>query len=165
MTFLTPSIIKLQADGQNSSEFSPSSLTNGALTLSDHSRSPLSVSYELIENFQRMANGTARKYVVANKRNFSCSWTMLPTRKSMTINSVNFDNTVDKNADANSMKLYYQKYCNTPLTMTLSHKKNSSIDVSYQESIKVFWSSFSYDVIKRYGDYDYWDVNAEFVEI
>lgn len=165
MTFLTPSIIKLQADGKTAAEFSIASPNNGQLTLSDHSRSPLSVSYEMIENFQRMANGTARKYVIATKRSFSCNWSMLPSRKTLTINSVNLDMVVDKNADANLMRQYYQLYCNTPLTMTLFHKKNSSTDTSYQESTKVFWSSFSYDVIKRYNDFDYWDVTAEFVEI
>lgn len=165
MTFLTPSIIRLQADGKAAAEFSIASPNNGQLTLSDHSRSPLSVSYEMIENFQRMANGTARKYVVATKRSFSCTWAMLPSRKTLTINSVNLDMVVDKNADANLMRQYYQLYCNTPLAMTLFHKKNSSTDTSYQESTKVFWSSFSYDVIKRYNDFDYWDVTAEFVEI
>lgn len=165
MTFLTPSIITLQVDGKNTSEFTIAAPTNGKLTLSDHSRSPLSVSYELIENFQRMANGTARKYVVAKKRNLSCTWSLLPSIKTMTVNSITTNMVVDNNADANTMKAFYEKYCNDSMTMTLYHKRNAATDTSYTEAVKVFWSGFSYDVIKRYRDYDYWDVSAEFVEI
>jgi len=46
--------------------------------ISDHGRSPLSISVERLENKQRMANGTLRRYVVAKKRTFSCSWDNLP---------------------------------------------------------------------------------------
>ena len=165
MSLLTPSIIKLQVDGKPASEFTTAAQTNGQLTLSDHSRSPLSVSYEVIENFQRMANGTARKYVVAKKRTYTCSWTLLPSRKSITEGSVSTDLTVDGNADANTMKAFYEKYCNDSITMSLYHKRNSSTDSSYVESVKVFWSSFSYDVVKRYRDFDYWNVTVDFVEI
>ena len=63
MTFLTPSIITLQVVDKNTTEFDTTTedMDNGQLTLSDHSRSPLSINYEIIENTQRMANGTARK--------------------------------------------------------------------------------------------------------
>jgi hypothetical protein len=160
MTFLTPSIIKLQVDGKTATEFSITTPTNGQLTLSDHSRSPLSISYEVIEKFQRMANGTARKYVVARKKNLSCGWTQLPSRK--TLGGRNF--IADGNADANSMKAFYERYCNDPMTMTLYHKRNAEAS-SYVETLKVFWTEFSYDVIKRYQNFDYWDANASFVEI
>lgn len=156
MTFLTPSIITLQVDGAAASEFTLTTQTNGRLTLSDHSRSGLSVSYENIENFQRMANGTARKYVIAKKKTLTCSWSMLPTITSMV---------ADGNADAKTMKAFYEKYCNNSITATLHYGRNSDTTTAYTESIKVFWAEFSYDVVKRFRDFDYWNVTADFVEI
>lgn len=165
MTFLTPSIMSLQVDGKTASEFTIETPSNGKLTLSDHSRSPVSISYDKIENFQRMANGTARKYVIANKKNISCDWTMLPSRKTITENTVALDITVDGNADASTMKAFYELYCNDPMTLSLYHKRNSANDLAYVETIKVFWSDFSYNVVKRFRDFDYWDVTVSFTEI
>lgn len=53
---------------------------NGAtwVKISDHGRSPLSINVERIENRQRMANGTLRRYVVDKKRSFSCAWDNIP---------------------------------------------------------------------------------------
>jgi hypothetical protein len=156
MTFLTPSIITLQVDGGSTSEFTLSSQSNGRLTLSDHSRSPLSISYENIENFQRMANGTARKYVIAKKKVLTCSWSMLPTITAMT---------ADGKSDSKTMKAFYEKYCNNSITLTLYNGRNADATTAYAESIKVFWADFSYDVVKRFKNFDYWNVTADFVEI
>jgi hypothetical protein len=53
---------------------------NSWVKISDHGRSPLSITVERIETSQRMANGTLRRYVVAKKRTFSCSWENLPDK-------------------------------------------------------------------------------------
>lgn len=156
MAFLTPSIIKLQADGKTAAEFSIASPNNGQLTLSDHSRSELQIKYDVIEKSQRMANGTTRKYVVAKKKQLSCSWDMLPTVQSMV---------VDGNANAKKMKQYYELYAAQPLTMTLYYGRNASTDATYTEPLNVFWDSFDFDIAKRYNDFDYWNISAEFVEI
>lgn len=166
MTYLTPSIIKLQVSSKAAAEFVPGTgETNGQLTLSDHSRSPLAVSYDTIENTQRMADGTSRKYVIATKKTLSCAWEMLPSRKSITENSVTTELTVDSNADALSMKRFYEINFPYPMTLSLYYKRNSSTDLSYVETINVFWTTFSFDVVKRYRDFDYWNVTAEFTEI
>jgi len=151
MAFLTPSIIKLSYN--NSTTEYP---TGTQLTLSDHSRSDLSVDYDVIEKSQRMANGTMRKYVVAKKKQFSCSWDMLPTISSYV---------VDGNANAKNMKSFYETYAGSPLTMTLYFGKNGVTDTSYAQAVNVFWDKFSFNVVKRYKDFDYWNVDAEFVEI
>lgn len=52
--------------------------TNAWRRITDHNRSPLDISVERIERSQRMAGGTMRRYVVNKKRNFSCSWELLP---------------------------------------------------------------------------------------
>lgn len=53
--------------------------------VTDHNRSELSVAVDRIENVKRMANGRMRKYVIADKRNFTVSWTNLPDRKEWTV--------------------------------------------------------------------------------
>jgi hypothetical protein len=157
MSLLTPSIIKLQVASKAASEFVPiTGETNGQLTLSDHSRSPLSVNYEVIENSQRMANGTLRKYIISKKRNLTCSWDMLPTSS---------DLVVDNNASALSMKRFFEINNVYPMTMSIYYKRNSSPDLSYVETIEVFWDSFNFDVIKRYQNFDYWNVTTDFMEI
>lgn len=156
MAFLTPSIIKLTQSG-SIVEFNPGGETSGLqLTLSDHSRSELQIKYDVIEKSQRMANGTTRKYVVAKKKQLSCSWDMLPTVQSMV---------VDGNANAKKMKQYYELYAGQPLKMTLYYGRNASANATYAETIDVFWDSFDFDISKRYNDFDYWNISVEFVEI
>ena len=160
MTFLSPSIITLQVQGGSTTEFdsalAPS--TSGKLTLSDHSRSPLSVNYEMVEKSQRMADGTMRKYIVAKKRNFSCDWQLLPTIRG---------EVADGKADARDMREYYDLYCYKPLDMTLYFSRNDEErnGLPYSQSISVFWTSFNFEVVKRYKNFDYWNVSAEFTEI
>jgi len=157
MAFLTPSIITLQVNSKNTTEFVPGTgESNGKLTLSDHYRSPLQTSFEMIESQQRMADGTMRKYIVANKKRLSCSWEMLPTITTMV---------VDGNASALAMKRFYEINYPYDMTMKLYYKKNGSTDLSYIETINVFWQFMSFDVIKRYNDFDYWNIDTEFVEI
>jgi hypothetical protein len=50
--------------------------------ITDHNRSPLTESYERIENRQRMVDGTLRRYTVAKKRSWTCSWNSLPSTNS-----------------------------------------------------------------------------------
>lgn len=47
-------------------------------TLTDDNRSPLGITYERIEQSSRMANGTMRRFVIANKKKISTSWDNVP---------------------------------------------------------------------------------------
>lgn len=157
MTFLTPSIIKLQVNSKGATEFVlTTGESNGQLTLSDHSRSPLSVTYDTVENSQRMADGTTRKYVIANKKVLSCSWEMLPTVKTQV---------VDGNSSALEMKRFFEINYPYDMTMSLYYKRNNSSDSSYVETINVFWNTMTFDVMKRYRNFDYWNITADFTEI
>ena len=157
MTFLTPSVIKLSVSGGSATEFNNSN-GGGVLTLSDHSRSPLSVSYDVLSKSDRMADGTLKKYVVARKKIIQCQWTMLPTIRTQV---------ADANADARDMKEFYESNLYRQMSMTLHYNRNFAERVggSYTESVLVYWDNFSFDVVKRYKDFDYWDVTAEFVEV
>ena len=52
--------------------------------LTDHNRSPIQISPELIESQSRMANGKMRKYVIAQKNKISVSWKYVPSKQSET---------------------------------------------------------------------------------
>lgn len=157
MTLITPSIIKLQVQGGDSTEFNNEN-SGGTITLSDHSRSPLSINYDIISRSERMADGTLRQYVVSKKQNFSCSWSMLPTLRSQV---------ADGNADARDMQDFYNLYLYKPLTMTLYVARNHTerAGAAYSKTFNVFWTAASFEVIKRYKNFDYWNVTADFTEI
>lgn len=63
----------------------PSDTTQAWIKLSEHNRSELAISIQRIEQTQRMANGSLRKFFVADKKEFSVSWTMLPGTRGYTV--------------------------------------------------------------------------------
>lgn len=102
-----------------------------------------------------MADGTMRKSIISKKRTFDCSWEMMPTITTMM---------ADGNANAANMKEFYELYCYSPLTLTLRYKRNNA-ETPVDETYQVFWSGFSFDVVKRYQNFDYWNVTSDFTEI
>lgn len=154
---ITPSIIKLSVVGGNATEFNNSN-GGGALTLSDHSRSPLSVTYDVLSKSERMADGTLKRYVISRKKIIQCQWAMLPTIRGQV---------VDNNADARDMKEFYESNMFKSMTMSLYYNRNDAerASAAYLETLSVYWNNFTFDVVKRYKNFDYWNVTAEFVEI
>ena len=65
----------------------PSDTTQSWIKLSEHNRSEISMDVERIEQSQRMANGSLRKFFVADKKEFSVSWTMLPGSRIYTVDN------------------------------------------------------------------------------
>jgi hypothetical protein len=134
----------------------------------EHNRSSLPIGYEPIENVQRTANGTMRKFVVAKKRNFQVSWTMLPSRKNLTI---------DNKYGAEGIRDFYNTYCFDPITIEVRTHRGSNLSISSDdnsttmtaETVNVFITAFSYDVVKRLNDsgggFDYVNVSIGFTEI
>lgn len=53
--------------------------------LSEHNRSEFTMSPTRIEQTKRMANGSLRKFWVADKKIFSLSWDMLPESSTLTV--------------------------------------------------------------------------------
>ena len=53
--------------------------------VTEHNREALDVTPKRIETANRMADGTMRKYVVATKKEFSTSWTNLPSATTATV--------------------------------------------------------------------------------
>ena len=58
---------------------------NTTLKLSEHNRQPVSIQHNRIEKQQRMANGTLRKFFIADKKSINVSWNMLPSFSTFTV--------------------------------------------------------------------------------
>ena len=55
--------------------------------LSEHNRQPMSIEQNRIQKVTRMSQGTLRKFFIADKREFSTSWNMLPSFSNMTVDA------------------------------------------------------------------------------
>lgn len=116
--------------------------------ITEHNRKPLSISVDRIEKATRMANGTMRKYWIADKHSFSVSWDNLPRT---TVH------TVDGFAGGDAMKSFYD-----------TNQGAFPLKVYYGDgtlkTYSVMFTNFSVQISKR-GLYDFWDVNCEMVEV
>lgn len=117
-------------------------------SISDHNRTELSISTERIETSQRMANGTMRKYHIADKRTFSTSWDMLPNRALYT---------VDGFWGADDMEEFYRATIGE-FYLELTYSNAST------EQVLVMFDSFSSSLQKR-GKYDFYSADVSLVEV
>lgn len=116
--------------------------------VTDHNREPLQVSVERIESSKRMANGTMRKYVIADKRTFSTSWNELPHSNAYT---------VDGFWGTNEMESFYNNNAGQ-FTLKLTYGDKTT------DTFSVVFTSFSKTLSKR-GMYDFWEVSVEMEEV
>jgi hypothetical protein len=172
----------------NSSAYDPSQ-ENEFLILSDHNRSNLDFSTERIENRKRMSNGRMRSYFIADKINISTSWTMLPSRSYFAYpdfnqngkspyNKINNEEyTVDGGAGGVDLLDWYEKHSGS-FWVYLSYDKHINFRNienpdeeygnlnKYSQIIEVFFSQFTYNVVKRGGsNFDFWDINVNLEEV
>jgi len=126
----------------------PQLMTWSGNKITDHNRSELQMSVERIENRARMADGTSRSYVIADKRTFSLSWTTVPGTAA---------HTVDNFWGAREMENFY----NTANVFTLVVLEGDGKIRNYT----VYMNNFSSTLVKRAGKYDWWDVSVEMVEV
>lgn len=132
MTFVRPRLLRV----------------NGS-ALTDHNRQPVSVDPQRIETRQRMANGTMRRYFVADKRTFSVTWNDLPTLDAQT---------VDGFFGAASIENLYNTQTGA---VTLGISPASGAEVNYTCMI----TSFNKTISKRYSDRELWTVSMTFEEV
>lgn len=133
---------------------------SSSLTLSDHSRAPLDISTESIENSSRVVSGLMRKSHVASKSTFSTSWELLPADSVATVDGYaggqDLLNMWANNTGSFNMEVYNRD----------SARKGSAPDAIY----KVFIRDFSRSIVKRNvyspdGNLtDYWDVQLSLEE-
>jgi hypothetical protein len=165
-----------------------SSLTSGGinefLILSDHNRSELSFVPNRIEQKQRMINGNMRSYHIADKNTISFNWTNLPSRAYDSVpyfdsnGGSGMDNTiasytVDGGAGAVELLDWYETHKGS-FWMFLAYDKYNNFGkteedmdhlTEYNQIVEVYFSNFTYDVVKRGRDnHDLWNVSVTLEE-
>lgn len=147
------------------------------ISLPEHNRSSLPISYEEIKSEARTANGTLRKFVIAKKKNIELSWNMLPSRADLVVDYPSVTGVVG----AEGIQDLYNLHSSNKLTLALryhsapgvssdSSAPMSSVNV---DTVNVFISSFQYNIVKRLNDkigaspsgFDYVDVSIGFTEV
>lgn len=112
----------------------PSDPEYSSRKLSDHNRSAISLNFDKIENKERMANGTLRKFVVATKKSLKVSWDDLPRQDAYT---------ADKFWGANSIKSFYSSNGNSAFWVTLNYGDGTN------EFFQVMFTDFNIKLSKR----------------
>lgn len=160
------------------------------LILSDHNRSSLDFGMQRIENRQRMVNGRMRSYWVADKRQLSVSWQMLPSRAYSSDPNFNpttglptstvTEYTVDGGAGGVELLDWYENHSGT-FWVFLSYDKYSEFPVGgvsgnkdaasyahlteYNEILEMYITNFTYSVEKRgRTNYDMWNISITLEE-
>lgn len=143
------------------------------IILSDHSRQPISVANQRIENKQRMINGRMRSYFIADKVSFSTSWQRLPSRSyssaptfnsSGKYNGTGVEYTVDGGAGGSDMYDWYKSHSG-PFWVYLSYDKDATSLNIYNDRRLMFFSSFEFSVEKRGAtNHDLWNINVTLEE-
>jgi hypothetical protein len=147
-------------------------VTTAWYKLTDHNRQPIGITYNLIEQTDRMANGTLRKYIVAQKFVISADWQNLP---SIDTNLVDYDPSlgdVPANAKAGAwIKAFYEINAFQPVWVKLifaqENTQTNGVKISspaipqtstYQDSANTagansiynaYMTTFTYDILKR----------------
>jgi len=122
--------------------------------MSEHNRSALDVTPIRIEKMERTANGTARKFFVAEKKKISCSWDMLPSTTALT---------VDGGWGAVNLKSFYESSAGQgSFRVRLNYAENGVTNV--QSPITVMFTECSIVLVKR-GAQAFWNVSITLEEV
>ena len=126
--------------------------------LTEHNRSPIALDTQRFEQTARMANGSLRKLFIADKKNLSTFWSMLPSYSTMT---------VDGGWGAEDLKTFY-----------LSAKGQGTFNVriaynsSRTEDFVANFTSCSFNIIRRNVKANaadtaqlFWDVSIALEEV
>jgi hypothetical protein len=126
--------------------------------LTEHNRSPISVDTQRFERTARMANGSLRKLFIADKKNVSTSWSMVPSYSTMT---------VDGGWGAEDLRTFY---------LSAKGQGTFNVRIAYNSTrTEDFVASFtdcSFNLIKRNVKENvanvpqaFWDVNVSLEEV
>ena len=141
------------------------------IKVTDHGRSALNEDYERIENKQRMADGTLRRYVVAKKRTWSCSWDLIPSSNNVALGIKTADGGMSGEDIENWVK-------NTDGAFRMVLRRGSAKDVAtpnpaegllpYSDAnfyiCNVMVADFDKEVAKR-GRVDFWNLSITLEEV
>jgi hypothetical protein len=161
-------------------------LVDQFLILSDHNRGEIDISTERLEQRQRTINGRMRSYHIADKLNFSFSWSLLPSRAfyqnaafNATTGKSPYQNitqefTSDGGAGGVEILDWYQNH-KGPFWMYLAYDKYSNFGddnaafghlAQYNQIVQVYFADFNYSVVKRGGNnFDLWNISVTLEEV
>ena len=77
----------------------PAVTTLGWRNITEHNRSEITINPGRIQQTKRMANGSLRKFYIADKKTFTMSWSMVPSYRTLT---------VDGYWGAEDLRVFYQ---------------------------------------------------------
>lgn len=117
--------------------------------VTDHNRKEISVSMERIENRKRMADGTMRTFVVAQKRSYKTSWQDVPRDDIQT---------ADGFWGAESIIDFYESTLGS-FELILTFGNNTT------ETKTVMFNDFSFNLTKRSTYTDFYDIDMSLVEV
>jgi len=116
--------------------------------ISDHNRKELGIANERIENSQRMANGTMRKYYIADKKTYSTSWDMLPNKAQYTVDGL---------WGADEMEAFY-----------LANPGGFNLELTFGnapvQTVQVMFTHFDKTLQKR-GKFDFYSVSVDMEQV
>lgn len=133
------------------------STTLGWRSITDHNRSEFSVDSNRIERTMRMANGSLRKFFIADKKNFSVNWDLVPSYRS---------ETVDGYWGAEDLRTFYASdEGKGTFDIRINFAKSGSSQVSSgYEQYTVSITNCSFTLIKR-GIQAHWNISLSLEEV
>lgn len=161
------------------------------ITLSDDNRDRMDFAIERIEKRERMINGRMRSFHIADKLSLSLTWNMLPSRSAVSFPGYdeatgkpslgrNDFYTTDGGAGGLELLDWYEKTTGSFWVYLAYDKYNSFGSISsgadnpeiylnlpkYNQVVEMFFSDFSYSVVKRSGStFDFWNVSLSLEEV
>jgi hypothetical protein len=180
--------------GTNTNALTDTGLFDQFLILSDDNRQPINVDVIRIENRERMVNGRMRSHHIADKKVFSVSWNMLPSRSfsghpnfnpqtgkailNTSGSPVATDDTfiTDGGAGGVELKDWYDRhkgsfwvfvaYDNYKELGLYTPNALSQSFQKYNEVLEMQITEFNFSIQKRGGSsYDLWDVSITLEEV
>lgn len=125
--------------------------------VTEHNRSEFGMQPNRIEKQIRTANGSLRKFFIADKKSFSLSWNMLPSYRSLT---------VDGAWGAEDLRTFYNSDAGKGsflIRINLA-KDGTNQESSGYEEYNVVFGSCNFTVLKR-GIQPHWSVNISLDEV
>lgn len=125
--------------------------------VTEHNRKEFNFDNQRFEKTQRMSNGLLRKFFIADKKRFNLSWTMLPSYRTLTVDSC---------WGAEDLRSFYNSTegQGTFLIRINFAKNGTNQESSGYEEYTVSFTDCSFAVVKR-GLQPFWDVSLSMEEV
>ena len=179
--WLRPSIIILSenkpvtTDNGATWSFTEGGVEGELLYLTDDNRSPLQIDPLRIESKRRMVDGTLRSVFVADKNNFSTSWTNLPSRAKDNWSGATREYVSEYERRKSSVsasygagqdiKSWYERYTSDFWIMLVYDADDTAVASRSVQVHNVFFDTFDFTVVKRGPHHDLWDVSISLAEV